>query len=288
MSSHAAALRATIEEDAGGVMAAIRPFARGRDSDMWLIDMRDGRRLVMKYALRAGRGQMDVEAWMLSYLRHNTELPVPRVVAAGPDRLLMTYVPEGGGLDRATGQDAAMHLAKLHDVTGLSYGFDRDTPLGGLPQPNKPTTDWITFFRDRRLLHAAHAAFDEGRIDTALMRRIDKLAARLEELIAPPPAPSLVHGDVWAGNVLALRGRIAAFIDPALYFADPEVELAFISLFHTFDRTFFERYAAHRPIREGFFTVRKDIYNLYPLLTHVRLYGADYLPAVQRIVERFE
>jgi len=102
-----------------------------------------------------------------------------------------------------------------------------------------------------------------------------------------PVRPSLIHGDMWGGNVLAANGMITGFIDPALYFADPEIELAFTTLFSTFGDTFFSRYNEHRPLAPGFFEERRDLYNLYPLLVHVRLFGGSYVDSVDGILRKF-
>ena len=110
---------------------------------------------------------------------------------------------------------------------------------------------------------------------------------KLERYIDSGTRPSLIHGDVWGGNVLARGGRIAAFVDPAIYFADAEIELAFSTLFGTFGEAFFDRYRQIRPIAPGFFEVRRDLYNLYPLLVHTRLFGASYAASVKRSLARF-
>ena len=288
MNSHTAQMKTRIEAETGVRIADVRPFCRGFQSRLYVIDLKDGRRLIAKTAPDRSRATLDTEGWMLDYLRYNTDLPVPRVLYADPGCMVMAYVQEGGGLAGAAMQEAADHLARLHDINGTDYGLDRDTVIGTLAQPNAPSNDWIAFFRENRLMHSARAAYAEQRIDMALLRRIERLAGKLGELIGLPEGPpSLIHGDVWAGNILALDGRIAAFIDPALYFADAEIELAFISLFRTFDSVLFDRYSEHRPIRPGFFSVRKDIYNLYPLLVHTRLFGGDYVPTIERILDRF-
>ena len=98
---------------------------------------------------------------------------------------------------------------------------------------------------------------------------------------------SLIHGDVWTTNVLARNGRVTGFIDPAIYYAHAEIELAFTTLFGTFDEDFLRRYEELRPIAPGFMEVRRDIYNLYPLLVHVRLFGGGYVASVESILHRF-
>jgi fructosamine-3-kinase len=92
---------------------------------------------------------------------------------------------------------------------------------------------------------------------------------------------------MWAGNVLCGGGRVAAFIDPAIYYADAEIELAFATLFATFGTAFFASYQRLRPLRPGFFEGRRDLYNLYPLLVHARLFGGHYVSSVEGIVQRF-
>ncbi|MDP6927871.1 MAG: fructosamine kinase family protein, partial [Rhodospirillales bacterium] len=126
-----------------------------------------------------------------------------------------------------------------------------------------------------------------GRMPTSMMSRLERLAGRLSEWIDEPCEPSLIHGDMWGGNVLCADGRITGFIDPAIYFADAEIELAFTTLFGTFGDDFFARYNEHRPLKPGFFETRRDLYNLYPLLVHVRLFGGSYVNSVETTLRRF-
>ena len=116
---------------------------------------------------------------------------------------------------------------------------------------------------------------------------MERFAGGLEALVGEPNPPALVHGDVWSGNVLAKGDRITAFLDPALYFADPEIELAFISLFNSFGEVFLRRYAEIRGIDRAFFDTRRDLYNLYPLLVHVYFFGGGYLDSVRSTLGRF-
>jgi fructosamine-3-kinase len=130
-------------------------------------------------------------------------------------------------------------------------------------------------------------ALDSGRLPAASFAALERLCGKLDRYIDAGTRPSLIHGDVWGGNVLARAGRIAAFVDPAIYFADAEIELAFSTLFGTFGEAFFDRYREIRPIAPGFLEVRRDLYNLYPLLVHTRLFGASYAASVKRSLARF-
>lgn len=276
----------TIATATGSPVRRVSRLGGGTAAEILLAELEDGRRVVAK----RGSG-LAVEGFMLDHLARRSPLPVPRLHHAG-DRLLVMDCVEGSGPPRdAAGrrraeEHAAELVAGLHGVAARRYGFGRDTTIGPLAQPNGEAEDWIAFFRDRRLMHMARLAFDEGRIDANLLTGLERVAGRLGELIGEPAAPSLVHGDLWGGNILFRGDRVAGFIDPAIYHADPEIELAFATLFGTFGEAFFRRYGEIRSLRPGFFELRRDLYNLYPLLVHARLFGAPYAGQAAGIVRR--
>ncbi len=263
----------------------LAPMGGGCIAPVYRCDLRGGERIVAK---RPSPGRtLECEAWMLGYLRRRSALPVPAVLAAAPDLLLLEYLDSGDALDGRAEEHAAELLAALHAIRGPHFGFERDTLIGPLDQPNPPGPRWGEFFRDHRLLHRARAAHHAGRLSARLVARIEALAARLPRWIEEPPHPSLIHGDCWSGNVLVKAGRIAGFIDPAIHWAHPEIELAFGTLFGTFGDAFFRRYQALAPLNPGFFEARRDLYNLYPLLVHAQLFGGGYADSVAKTLEKF-
>ncbi|MCP5370585.1 MAG: fructosamine kinase family protein [Hyphomicrobiales bacterium] len=280
-----AGLERAVAAAAGDRPVRFAALGGGCIGDVYRVDLAGGGAVVAKVG--DGDAGLDLEGYMLDYLATHSRLPVPRVLHAEAGLLVMTHIEAGGGLDTAAQEDAADLLADLHGITADRYGLARDTLIGGLPQPNPWTADWRDFFRDHRLLYMAGLARDAGRLPGRVYDRVARLAARLERWIADPGPPSLLHGDMWTGNVLCRRGRIAGFVDPAVYYGDAEVELAFSTLFGTFGDPFFRRYAALRPLAPGFFEERRDLYNLYPLLVHVRLFGGSYLGSVERTLSRF-
>jgi fructosamine-3-kinase len=261
----------------GGAAGAVR-----------LAHLVDGRSLVVKTAA----GGLDVEARMLALLRGRTPLPVPGVHHASPTVLVMDLMPGTPGAAPGAHAHAADLLAATHALTSPdgAFGLTEGGTIGPLPQPNTPAPRWDEFFRDRRLLHFAHAAARENAITPALLARLERLAARLGELVPPSPPASLIHGDLWSGNILSAGDRITGVIDPAPYYAHAEVELAFIRLFSSLSRAFFDRYwdlsgtPAHA--RREFDARRCDLYNLYPLLVHARLFGGHYAGEVASNLSR--
>jgi fructosamine-3-kinase len=281
----AADLAARIEQALGRRPRRLARMSGGCIAEIHRVELEGGDLVVAK--LGRAPGALLTEAWMLRYLRQHSALPVPDVLHVDDDLLLMSFIAGGDALDDSAERHAAELLAALHDVTAPRFGLERDTLIGGLRQPNPPTESWLVFFAEQRLLHMAREAHDAGRLPAATLRRIETLAGRLDRWLAEPSRPSLIHGDMWGGNVLAKGGRIAGFVDPAIYYADPEIELAFSTLFSTFGRAFFARYEALRPLRPGFFEERRDLYNLYPLLVHARLFGGGYPASVARTLDRF-
>lgn len=273
----------------GKSIRRVRQIANGHNTILYLLTLETGVELVAKQSRRSiyGNPTLDVEAWMLHYLASQSSLPVPELLYESPELLIMTHLPSDSRLAGGAEAHAAELLAALHGVAGEHFGLDRDTLIGPLPQSNPQTDSWIEFFARHRLVYMAEQAFHEEKINPPLAGKIEQLAGRLSEWIDEPEHPSLIHGDLWQGNLLACGGKISGFIDPAIYYAHPEIELAFSTMFGTFGEAFFKRYHEIRPIKDGFFDCRREIYNLYPLLVHARLYGGGYVQQIARTVERF-
>lgn len=278
-------LESKIEKAAGARPVRFAAMGGGCIADVKRVDLADGRELVAK--LGGQGGGLGLEGIMLAYLAEHSRLPVPEVLHADDELLLMTCLEAGGGLGAQVQVDAAELVAGLHGVHAEKFGFERDTVIGGLSQPNPWTTGWLEFFRDHRLLYMGGQARESGRLPGKTLDRLETLAGRLERWIDGGCKPSLIHGDMWTGNVLSDGRKITGFVDPAVYYADPEIELAFTTLFGTFGDAFFSRYNEIRPIKPGFFEARRDLYNLYPLLVHVRLFGGHYVGSVERSLSQF-
>jgi len=245
-------------------------------------DGKGGRQIVKE---SPNRFLLETEKRMLDDLAPRVR--VPAVLSLEPGRLRMEYIPNGGGCSAACEEEIADVLAALHAHSAPNFGFEYDTTIGPFRQSNRFHPRWIDFYREERVLDFAAKCRDEGRIGRELLRRTERFAADFERFLEEPPHPSLLHGDVWSGNVLTRNNRFAALIDPAIYYGHEEMELAFIGMFHTFSEPFYRRYAEHRPIREGFFGERADIYRLFPYLVHIRAFGSGYLGGFETILRRF-
>jgi fructosamine-3-kinase len=279
--------RQAITQILGAAVTGSQPIGEGVGGQVYRVTLADGRNVVAKVD-ESGRPQLALEGDSLRYLAERSKLPVPAVLHNSERLLLLEFLPGESRFSAGAQRHAAELLAELRNLSAPAYGFERDTQIGGLLQPNPWTDSWLAFFREQRLLYMGRVAMEAGRLPVDVIGRLERLCGRLEEWIEEPPeGPSLIHGDLWAGNMLAVGDRMTGFLDPACYYGDAEMELAFITMFNTFGRPFFERYEELRGIRPGFFEVRRDIYNLYPWLVHVRLFGGSYLPSVIQTLNRF-
>jgi fructosamine-3-kinase len=280
-------LLARIENALGSRITRSSALPVGFGLEGLALRLADGRHLAVKARVAGAGPSLEIETYMLGELARLSELPVPHVHHADADLIIMDFIEtDGGGITESVEPHAGELIAQLHATPREGFGYARDTLIGPLPQPNPPAERWVPFFRDHRLLHMAERANAEGRLPASLMQRIERLAGRLEDYLVEPAFPNLLHGDLWTGNVLVRGGRVAGFVDPAIYCGSPEIELAFTTMFGTFGRVFFEAYQGSMRLEPGFHEVRCGLYNLYPTLVHVRLFGASYLGRVDQTLNR--
>jgi len=277
---------AQIEQITGEAVVRVQALHGGCIGEVYRVQLANNQSIVAKVA--SGKsGTLDIEGYMLRYLVENSRLPVPEVIYSSDALLLMSFIEGGSRLGLHEQQHAAELLADLHSISAEQFGLERDTLIGPLHQPNPRTDKWLPFFTEQRLLYMGRTALDAGRLPRNIMIRLEAFCSKLDQWIQEPEQPSLVHGDLWTTNILAQAGRITGFIDPAIYYGHPEMDLAYSTLFGTFGSAFFDVYDELRPIPPGFFEERRDIYNLYPLLVHVRLFGGGYVASVDRILNQF-
>ncbi|MBO4521487.1 MAG: fructosamine kinase family protein [Alphaproteobacteria bacterium] len=274
-----------VESSTGKLVVSAATLAGGF-ADAKHVVLSDGSQVVVKL-FKDSNSNLAIEGAMMDYLKRNTQLPMPEVFYSGSDALVHEYIVADGTLSRDSEPEAAEHLAKLHEITSDSYGFEFDTMRAGVSQPNAKMQKWVPFFVQNRLLYMAKQALDSGNLPVEVMTRIEKFAEKADAYLDEPEKPSLLHGDITASTVLCYQGKIKAFVDPAIFFGDPEFEFVFAGEQSSLSKAFYDRYNAIRPFRAGFFEYRQSIYNLYPMLLNVKLFGAECLPRITAVLSRF-
>ena len=278
-------IRQRIYELVGSDLRQLRPLAGGKISQVLRADFASGEPLVAKVG--DGSHDLRIEAYMLRYLRQRSALPVPEVLHEEPNLLLMQHIAGDEPLGPASLRHLGQLLAACHQIRGDSFGLERDTLIGPLHQPNPPADSWIEFFREQRLLYMTGLARESGELPAALEDRLLNIADSLYDFLIEPAYPALIHGDMWRSNIIVRDGRIAGIIDPALYYAHKEMELAYMALFDGVGREFFRAYHEILPIDSQFYATRLHIYNLYPLLVHLIIFGQKYIQPLENSLARF-
>lgn len=233
-------------------------------------------------------GMFEAEAKGLRLLRDQGGARVPEVLETGTADdtayLAMEYVAQGAA-GSATADAFGAMLAALHRNSATQFGLDHDNYMGSLPQSNRMHHTWNEFFVHERLLPQIKIARDDGSLGSSESRSFDHLFKKLPEII-PEEAPALVHGDLWSGNYLTGDHGRTWLIDPAVAYGHREVDIAMSKLFGGFPARFYEAYSARFPLIKGWES-RLEIFQLYPLLIHVNLFGGGYIDSVKSILRRF-
>ena len=245
----------------------------------------DGRRRFFVKRNDAVRLAMfDAEAEGLKEIAQSRSVRVPQPVCAGTvddSAYLVLEHLELSGTDGRCLEQLGRELAQMHRTTQKQFGWRLDNTIGSTPQINTPGDDWVEFWREHRLGFQLDLAARNGH---NLMRRGEQLMADLGEFFhSYRPTPSLLHGDLWGGNIGATKGEPVIF-DPAVYYGDREADLAMTELFGGFSARFYQAYQEAWPLDAGY-KVRKSLYNLYHVLNHFNLFGGGYGSQAERIME---
>ena len=238
-----------------------------------------GRPFFLKYLRDAPYGFFGAEVAGLEELgRAGVCVPAVAAYDDSPGNwswILLEWLESHPATDAARGR-LGSGLARMHQCRASAWGWHRDGFIGRLPQSNEPRSTWAEFWSQERL--RPQLARSRSLRDADLAHDWGRLFAALPELLAPAEAegPSLLHGDLWSGNVVYTAGR-PALVDPACYWGHREVDLAMAELFGGFGHAFFSKYEATWPLSPGY-EVRRQVYQLYYLLVHVNLFGSTYVP----------
>ncbi len=230
------------------------------------------------------------EAQGLRLLAAEKTIRAPAVIKAQeaqsgvPAFILLEWIDRCSSFDQKI---CGQQLAQLHmNSDSPQYGLDHDNYIGSTPQYNARHAEWVSFFRDQRLQPQIDLAQRNGRCSNARRQKLERLITHLEEWIAGiPHKPSLLHGDLWGGNVIADEKSNPVLIDPAVYYGDREADLAFTQMFGGFSQAFYQAYQEIYPLEPGY-QDRFEIYNIYHILNHLNLFGESYGSSLDSVLRR--
>ncbi len=176
-------------------------------------------------------------------------------------------------------------LAGMHRQTKDQFGWETDNYIGRLPQSNCWHQSWTKYFVQERLQPQIILARDSRILPPDVQIDLEKLCGRMDHYVVLEP-PAFLHGDLWSGNLMTGPLGEPCLVDPAVYYGHREIELAFTMLFGGFDEKFYQAYNQSYPLSTGY-QQRFDIYNIYPLLVHLNLFGSSYLGDIKQILRTY-
>ena len=276
-------LCASLEQRLGTKVRAAKRLSGGDINEAFEVTLGTGTSIFVKTHPNPPGGMFEAEARGLRWLAEADAIRIPRVLAVSDDRPaylaleLLTPAKRRPDFDEALGRS----LAALHAFGASSFGLDHDNFIGRLAQSNDVAEDWATFYWVSRLEPQLRLATDRGLIDEATRSSFDGLRRVLPERVGPEESPSRLHGDLWGGNLHVDETGQPCLIDPAVYGGHREIDLAMMRLFGGFGERAFAAYREAWPLAPGA-GERVSLYQLYPLLVHVNLFGGSYLGSVKR------
>jgi fructosamine-3-kinase len=286
-----AALREALRFALGAAIKGTRRLSGGDINDAFELELASGVSVFLKTNAEAPPSMFPAEARGLEWLREAGAVRIPEVLAvssgyAGEPCFLVLELLRPGRQGRDFDERLGHGLAQLHRFGAPRFGFEGDNFIGSLPQRNAAHTTWAEFFWCERLEPQLERAVKSGRASSRMRDGFERLAARLGRLVGAEEPPSRLHGDLWGGNLHVDDSGAPCLIDPAVYGGHREVDLAMMRLFGGFGEAVFRAYEEVWPLAPGH-AERIALYQLYPLMVHVNLFGGGYGDSVERSLARY-
>lgn len=213
------------------------------------------------------------------------QLAIPKVHAVDEKTLSLEYI-ESRPATSEQWQTLGEQLATLHNCQQKQWGYPLDNYIGLNPQANGLFSDWGQFFYQQRLQFQV-SLIQDTILKDELLERLSLIKTPLIDFLNTNCHQSaLLHGDLWSGNVMFSRDKVW-LIDPAVYWGDPEADIAMTELFGGFNLQFYKAYRNYLPPSPAY-ALKKTCYNLYHYLNHYNLFGRSYLVACRDHFKRLQ
>ncbi len=269
-------------------ISEIRSVGGGCINEAYSLKTNAGKYFIKYNSASAFPGMFEKEATGLKILAETKTIEIPEVIVAAKTYdyayLLLQFI-ETGVSSRNFWNDFGIKLADLHRNTNEYFGLDHNNYIGSLVQTNNPYPDFYSFFISERIEPQLKEARNKGAFSQSETRYFDSLFNALHNII-PVEKPALIHGDLWSGNYMVTAGGSPCLVDPAVYYGHREADIAMTQLFGGFQQEFYGAYNQAWPMEKDW-QKRMDIFNLYPLLVHVNLFGGSYARQILQIIRQF-
>ena len=213
----------------------------------------------------------------------------PSIINYNDNLLIMSYINNDDDQPNQTNDDLLNSIISLHSKKSEDYGFSFDTQIGGLRQINSSSKNWLEFYRDKRLNYIFDLVNKNQPMDETINTKIDLLIKKIDNFIPNQPTPSLLHGDLWEGNILFKNKKFVGFIDPGSFYGHNELEVSYLRWFNPkfIDEKFLDKYSDHIKI-DKYYLEYEPIYKLYYSLLNVYLWDRVYVKDVHNLLSKIK
>ncbi|TVQ50117.1 MAG: ketosamine-3-kinase [Saprospirales bacterium] len=264
-------------------------YSSGQAGSIYTITKEGTKMLVKVYTQNDGHNRMTAEEDGLKMLKQTNTVSIPEIYFAeklySGALLIMKYV-ESSHPHRKSMSLLGTQLAQLHlSATKSCFGLNRHNYIGALDQCNKPYKKWSAFYFSCRLKPQIDMAISRGLLPNDTISNENDWIDTIDK-IYPLEQASLIHGDLWSGNLVTDIEGLPYLIDPAVAYSHRELDIAMSKLFGGFSEDFYASYHEVYPLADGFFE-RMELSQLYYLLVHVNLFGKSYVSQTRNLLRQY-
>ncbi len=252
---------------------------------------KDNKKFVVKYYYKKNDNFNAIKSETDNLLFFSTRKSnyFPRIINYNDKFLIMSFIDNNDNQPNKTSDDLLNAIISIHSVKSENYGFDFDTQIGGLRQINSKSGNWKDFYTDKRLYYIFDLINKNKPMDKEINAKIDLLIKKIDNFIPNNPMSSLLHGDLWEGNILFKNKKFVGLIDPGSFYGHNELEVSYLRWFSPkfIDDNFLDKYNDHIKI-DKYYLEYEPIYQLYYSLLNVYLWDRSYIEDVRRLLKRIK